>query len=402
MLKHEFIKKDSIIESDLIMKDMSRRNQNFQVTSKNGRSYLLKYGGVDKGKITSISHEAAVYRLLKQMDKAKNNNNNKNKKNNTFSSKFLPDFYYYDQREHILILELFPEAKTLYEHYTRSCRFSRTIAAKVGECLGELHQVTYDAFYTKKVKNNNGNDKEYATISQMLSEVDRLPPGVLSLHKPRSRIYLNISNANIQLIKILQSKRDICKHLDELYAGWYSNLNKYDCLIHSDIKSDNFLVIESLSPSFHSSTMNQKTRHLKLVDWEYAKIGDPAWDVGSVFSDYLGLWLLSIPITTKEASPDSFLKLARYPIHRMQPAIRSYWNAYLKKMKLDEKDSDQFLVRSVRYCSARLIQKAFEYLQDQTKISANVVYLLQVSLNIIKDPQKAITNLLGISFCKEV
>ena len=117
MIQHEFIKKDSTVESDLVIKDMSRRTQNFQVAGKNGRSYLVKYGGIDKGKTSSISHEASIYRLLKQIDRANDHINNKN---NTYSSKYLPDFYYYDRLEHLLILELFPKAKpcgnTIFVH----------------------------------------------------------------------------------------------------------------------------------------------------------------------------------------------------------------------------------------------------------------------------------------------
>jgi thiamine kinase-like enzyme len=392
MLKHDLVKRDSVIESDLVIRDVSRRNQNFQVASKNGHSYLLKYGGIGKGKTASIPHEAAIYRFFRQMDKAKNNN----KKNNSFSSKYLPNFYYYDKREHLLILELFPEAKNLREHYISSCRFSRILAAKVGECLGELHQITYDYLHSRKENNKD------PIISDILSDENRLPPAVLSLHKPQPKIFRDISNANIQLIKIVQSQKELCKTLDELHAGWNSH-KRYECLIHSDIKSDNFLTVESLNPpdssSHSSSDMYKKTRHLKLIDWELARIGDPAWDTGCVFSDYLALWLFSLPIINRESSPDSFLKLALHPLHKMQPAIRSSWNSYVRKMRFDVNESNKFLVRSVRYCSAQLVRKAYEYLQRRAKISANIVYLLQVSLNIMKDPQTAMTSLLGISSC---
>jgi hypothetical protein len=64
MLKHDLVERDSVIESDLVIRDVSRRNQNFQVASKNGHSYLLKYGGIGKGKTASIPHEAAIYRFL--------------------------------------------------------------------------------------------------------------------------------------------------------------------------------------------------------------------------------------------------------------------------------------------------------------------------------------------------
>jgi serine/threonine protein kinase len=220
---------------------------------------------------------------------------------------------------------------------------------------------------------------------------------------PRYQQCKHTTNKNRSVPKrALQNLRRIPCWLDEFHAGWNSH-KRYECLIHSDIKSDNFLTVESLnspdSSSHSSSDMYKKTRHLKLIDWELARIGDPAWDTGCVFSDYLALWLFSLPIINRESSPDSFLKLALYPLHKMQPAIRSYWNSYVRKMRFDVNESNEFLVRSVRYCSAQLVRKAYEYLQRQVKISANIVYLLQVSLNIMKDPQTAITSLLGISSC---
>jgi hypothetical protein len=48
---------------------------------------------------------------------------------------------------------------------------------------------------------------------------------------------------------------------------------------------------------------------LKVVDWEFAVLGNPCWDIGSVFSEYLNFWLLSIPVMG-EAPPDQFLDLA--------------------------------------------------------------------------------------------
>lgn len=109
-------------------------------------------------------------------------------------------------------------------------------------------------------------------------------PWILSIHHPHVSIFRNVSSANIQLIKILQQFPEFGKLLDELYQEWITKT-----LIHGDIKWDNCLV-------FASSGSRRMTR-LKIVDWEFASMGDPCWAVGSVFSSYLSFWLLSIPIT---------------------------------------------------------------------------------------------------------
>ena len=80
----------------------------------------------------------------------------------------------------------------------------------------------------------------------------------------------------------------------------------------------------------------------------------------------------------------------------MHPAIRAFWHAYLRGMRLQPKVSQRQLLRAVRYASARLIQTCFEYLQTATTLTGNVVCLLQLSLNIAKRPSEAAVHLLGL------
>ena len=49
-----------------------------------------------------------------------------------------------------------------------------------------------------------------------------------------------------------------------------------------------------------------------------------------------------------------------------------------------------------RYCGARMIQTAYEYLQYSQQISQPTLFLLQASMNILSNPQEAIYELLGM------
>ncbi len=126
-------------------------------------------------------------------------------------------------------------------------------------------------------------------------------------------------------------------------------------------------------------------------------MGDPCWDVGAVFGGYLSFWLLSIPITG-ETPPDRFLELAQYPLEKMQPAIRSFWRAYVRRMDLDAAASNQWLLRASKYGAARLVQTAFEQMQHSMQLIGNVMCFLQLGLNIMQRPQEAAVQLLGIPF----
>src|SRR5208282_3494029 len=105
----------------------------------------------------------------------------------------------------------------------------------------------------------------------------------------------------------------------------------------------------------------------------------------SVFMDYLNLWLLSIPITG-EAAPDGFAALARYPLKSMQPAIRSFWRSYARRMELRGIAADEWLLRAVKYAAARLVQTAYEQMHVSMQLTGNIICFLQLSLNMLERP----------------
>jgi hypothetical protein len=117
--------------------------------------------------------------------------------------------------------------------------------------------------------------------------------------------------------------------------------------------------------------------------------------VAGVFSNYMSVWLSSIPISGVEP-PDRFLDLAAYPLDRMQPAILAFWRAYVSSIGLRGGESQDFLLRAVRYSGARMAQTAFEQMQPFTQLTGNVICLLQLGLNIMERPHEAAAHLLGI------
>ena len=207
-------------------------------------------------------------------------------------------------------------------------------------------------------------------------------PWVLGLHRPSLPVFRDASNANLQLIRILQNTEGFPQMLDRLRQQW-----KVDGLIHNDIKWNNCLARGRQLP---------RKPEVRIVDWEFAGLGDRCWDVGAVLSNYLSFWLLSVPISGDEP-PDRFLDLARYPLESMQPALRAYWHAYKKGLNLDTHEADNCLLRSVSYAGARLVQTGFEQMQFSARLTGNLVCLLQLSLNIMQRPHEAAVRLLGIS-----
>lgn len=355
MIENGFISIKSFVDGNVLLKDESRRNLNYQVIS-GERAYLIKQG-LDKDRNTTIANEAIVYNFLHRNLTAKGG-----------LEDLIPRFYKYDSKKNILVIELVKDGKNLQEHYVRTGRFSFKHAEIIGTILGTLHNLT-------KIKNN----KDYKHIFKYQTQ----PKFLFYLRNPNIQIFQHSSNASLQLIKIIQQNKELRCYLDE-----FSNMWMQECLIHSDVKLENFVISSGKS-------YKKKNSSIKLVDWELASIGDPAWDVGSVFSSYLALWLFSIPISD-ETPPHEFTDLAKFPIEKIQPAIQSFWSMYVSCMKLNHTTSQKFLLKAVKYACARLIQTGYEFSQSKGNLTGHVVYLLQLSINILKRPREAITSLLGI------
>jgi aminoglycoside phosphotransferase (APT) family kinase protein len=278
--------------------------------------------------------------------------------------RYLPQFFGHDPLRQLLVLGLVPGSQSLHDYHAARGHFSVTVARALGDALGHLHGI----------RNLAEDDDKHPQIGRA--------PWVLSLHRPDLRTLQHLSSATIELVKTLQQIPDLCDHLDSLRLEWTATT-----LIHNDIRWDNCLV-------FAPPNTNRVTR-LKLVDWELSGAGDPYWDIGCAFSEYLTFWVSSIPITGG-TPPDRFLHLSRHPIEQMQPAMRSLWQAYMSRTGADPDASKGLLQRGVRYAAARLVQSAFERAQNSTWITSDVICLLQLSLNILQEPVGAAATLLGI------
>jgi aminoglycoside phosphotransferase (APT) family kinase protein len=340
LLRRRLIRPESVLEGDLVVVDASRRNRDFKVVSERGPSYLLKQG---VGSAT-VAHEARMYLYFHSAPAGE------------ALRPYLPRCFGYDDEARILVLELVRDAESLREHHVRRRRFSVRLGATLGAALAALHR------------------PGVAT-----AEVGGSPPWILSLHRPHSALFREVSSANLRLIRVLQRFPVFGERLDELREGW-----RREAVVHNDVKWDNVLVVRS-----------EKAFQVKLIDWELADVGDPCWDVGGAFNDYLSQWLLSIPITG-DAPPERFLELAPYPLERMQPAIRAFWSAYVHGMGLEPASAERWLERAVRYAAARLVQTAYEQMQGSWQLTGNVVCILQLSLNILQRPRHAAAHLLGI------
>jgi len=255
-------------------------------------------------------------------------------------------------------------AETLDESLTRNGRMPAAAGAALGRVLGALHRAT-------------GADSTRARYEQEWGDP---APWVLRIHRPEVPYLWTASEACLSLVRMIQEFPGIQDGLDGLQRSW-----RQECLIHADLKAEN-VVLETLG----------RKRGLRVIDWELARFGDPAWDVGSVLGDVLRLWLLSIPMTP-EATVEQTLALAPFPLKRMAPFVTAFWRSYVRERALDDNEADVILQRSMTFAAARLLQSGFESLARASKVTTNVVYLVQLSWNMMRSPHSAASDLLGLT-----
>jgi hypothetical protein len=355
LLRHQLLRPEHLVGGQLDIVDVSRRNRNFKVVSEFGPSYLIKQG-IGAEKVYRIRHEAEIYQFYATLE------------NGAAFTKYLVRFCEYDSENCILVLELVPGSRSLLEHHTILGRFSRDLARMLGDALGTFHR----RFHRALGSHNTSEEGRRRFPSQV--------PFGLSLHRPDLMIFGHASQASIELVKIVQRFVPFCALLDELESAWSP-----ETLIHGDIRWDNCSVLSGSSSGFR----------IKLVDWELATFGDPAWDVGTVFGEYLALWLCSAPVGC-DMPPEEFLQHARFPLEMMHPYIRSFWYAYRRALNLDIAQSDAFLIKAIKYAAARLLQTAFERVQPATQVTGEAILMLQLSMNVLECPREATVQLLGM------
>jgi hypothetical protein len=342
-----------LVLGDFSIQDTSFRNDNYKLTSTAGPSYLLKHA-IAPDKVATLRNEAAVYALLNAGPAASE------------VAPFLPPFHSFDEADNMLVLGLLPEARTLSEHYRLTGAFPISHARAMARALAALHSLDPDPWRTLPISASR----------------EGAPHWALGIHRPTLDDLHHASLANLETMRVVQRFPEFVRLLNDLQSGWRATHPT-----HADVKWLNVLLCAAAGST--------RSSRIKLVDWELARVGDPCWDTGSVFGEYLTFWLLSIPVTG-DAPPDRFLNLARYPLERMRPAMRAFWLEYIRRMDLSAAGADEWLLRSTRYAASRLLQTAYEQGHAANRLTGNIVCLLQLAFNILQRPEEAAFSLLGI------
>lgn len=345
----------SIVDGDLQIFDISRKNKNIKILNKSGLNLFLKQATPSNNHSSiTIKRESLLYAMIQT--------------ENEFASivDIAPKIHDFDEKNNIMVTEFLPGYSwNQYIFREPNMMIDKKIVASLGNKIATYHHIFEKMFITNKKLNFL---PKTFTFEKLL------------IH-PGPEIFVNLSKANMKLLKIIQKDPKIYDNLEELFSNWDPKT-----LIHGDIKFDNIII----------NLKNNRKENI-ITDWEMVNIGDPAWDIGSIFQEFIRCWLYTLPLTGTETS-EKLLNLSKESLQNMQSALRTFWNEYINIIQRNPKETNGLLIKSTKFCAARLIQSAYEMLHSQTELNNVAVYMVQIGLNIFLNINNAIIHLLGIPF----
>jgi Phosphotransferase enzyme family len=339
---------NEIVAAHLTIIDSSRRNRNFKVIRNGSIGLFVKQmRDMQTDAMLTLKREAACYELARD---------------DAALSRLMPRLIRYDENRHVIILELLPEAESLLNYHMRNKTFPIEIGRMLGEGLGVYHTQAGALIENEKLK-------------QLLA---RQIPVILTLGRGGHAMLGRFGRIGPAISALLQQHKEFEGLLDALGAEW-----RFDSLVHGDMKWDNVLVYSAGGGL-----------DFRIVDWEMADFGDAAWDVGAVLQSFLSMWIMSMPIASG-VPPEAYVSMAAQPLDAMRPVLKSFWEAYAKTRKFGKDRSNGELERCMCFAAARLVWSAIEQRLYVSQLDPAASALLQVSLNVLKDPARAVRELLN-------
>lgn len=350
LLDKGMVDTSSVVKGEFMVRRSDSRNNNFIVNREYDHHafFIKQVKAVDTEKIETMRTEAAVYKI------AESDGNYKALKN------FLPAFHHYDMAHHILITGQVKDAVSVYDYYLQQNDFNNKLPILLADILASYHR--------SHLTNQN---------SQSLQHFRKQIPWVFTIANTPP-IHGSPATADQQLMQLILKNQSLVQAMSSLSQQWSPT-----SLVHHDAKLNNFLA----GYDYEQKQIN----FVKLIDWELADIGDPLWDVATVMQNYLSLW-----ITTDLPESQQMVSLQKIPLEKVQACISQFWNQYVQLMQWTPATRQTSLIKTIQFCALKLIHTCFETTAQVPTLQPTTVKMLQVSINILKNPTDAATKLFTI------
>jgi Phosphotransferase enzyme family len=286
-------------------------------------------------------------------------------------SDFLPELLYFDPDRSILVVKFLADYSDLYGYYLKEHQFPLVVAKSIGQLLGTIHSQTFQrSAYHQFLTVRANLDNSYTAID-IIRRLSRITP----------RIFQVMPLECLQFFKLYQRFPSLSQAIADLASSITPS-----CLVHNDLKINNIL----LDLNWEQPT----SKIIRLIDWERADWGDPAFDLGCILGSYLEIWLDGLVIGTTLSINES-LQLATTPLELLQPSLFNLVRSYLDRFPAIMDARPDFLDRSIQFAGLSLIQRIEIRIDDYRLFGNRGIVMLQVAKQLLCAPQAAMNTLFG-------
>lgn len=351
LITRGLVSSDSVVDGDFVVAEAGRRNRNFKVIRSSGGLFVKQVKSVSSDAIATLQREAAFHQLLQSRKRPDN------------LVAVIPRLIDYDPATYSLAVELIPDGEDLSEYHVRVNDFPQSAGELAGRALGTFHAETGPMLREPGV----------------LHVIPRELPWIFTLDPQTLWPLTTMGAAGNQLSSMLRAMPDLLSLLVSLQYEWQDK-----GLIHGDMKWENCVIFPE----------SGERNGLRLVDWELVGVGDASWDAGAIFASYLLHLIFAVPASGGSA-PDRVLGESQGMLQRMRPALAAFWREYGAAARLKQSISYFWLLRTIRFCAARLVTAAFEHMFNVGQATAQTIPMVHMARRILLDPATAAIQMTG-------
>ena len=294
----------------------------------------------------------------------------------TAAQSTVSQLLHFDADRAIAVFEYLDDYRDLADFYNQEKQYPEQIAAALGQTLATMHQATFQRPDHK------------AFLLDQLTANTYPQASLVGLERPGPEIFGAMPGDGLRFLMLYQRFESLAQAIASAQAQLTPS-----CLTHNDLKLNNIL----LRPEHLQTTLGETGEQpelIRLIDWERADWGDPAFDLGTLIASYLQLWLGSL-IVSQDISIEDSLKLAIVPLEKLQPSLCTLVEAYFNQFPEILAQRPEFLMLALKLAGIALIQQIQSFLQHQKSFGNNQICMLQVAKSLLCQPEAAIPTLLG-------
>jgi serine/threonine protein kinase len=289
-------------------------------------------------------------------------------------SAFLPELMHFDPDNSILVVKYLAEYSDLYQYYTNEHKFPVEVARSIGKLLATIHSQTFQQpAYQQFLERDHPSLARTHSAIELIDRLTRITPQIFQVMPPECwqffRLYQRFPSLSAAVIDL-------------------GNSITPSCLVHHDLKINNILI--DLDWEQPDSTI------VRIIDWERAAWGDPAFDLGCILGSYVEIWLDGLPIGNSLSINES-LQLATTPLELLQPSLFAIVESYLARFPAISIERPDYLDRVIQFAGLALMQQVEGTLSEKRSFDNRGMVILQVAKQLICTPQAAMNTLFGVN-----